>query len=384
MDNLFDITFDFWSMILIYGMIQGLFLIAIMLSARQRNTSVYLLSFLLFIIILNLYNYLILHSNFYVNSPHLVHLSSPLLLLLGPGYYYYIKSIFTRKLKLGVGHLMHLIPFILSVIFFTPFYVLTGSEKIKLLGIQLEQSPQPLGVDAAAFLIFQILISFVYIFSSIKLLQKLKKENIVRSVVTKYKWLLKFSYVFTAFWAIDFFATIWYISIGEIDREVYYITMLSCAFLVNIIALFAIKNNKVFSQIFLNNSKNKYETSKANDADLKELLHEINSLMNTDSLYLDSELSLQKLADELGKPKYLISQVLNVELGKSFYEFINEYRYNEVKKRLKDPDYENLTILAIALDSGFNNKNTFNKVFKRLAGVTPSQFLQMTSDVQSR
>jgi len=235
----------------------------------------------------------------------------------------------------------------------------------------------------AVFLITHITISFVYVFYAIKYLKKLKEKNKIRSFETKYNWLIKFSYAFLIFWSVDFFGVVWFFIQGKIDPQVYYVTMLCCAIAINLVVVFFFRNSKVFLQVFLSNEDAKYETSKVSNSDLQKHLDEIILFMESERPYLDTDFSLQKLSNHLNKPKYLISQILNVELGKSFYEFINEYRYNEVKDRLKNPKYSNLTILAVAFDSGFNNKNTFNKVFKKQAGITPSQFIQKGHKVKS-
>ncbi len=104
--------------------------------------------------------------------------------------------------------------------------------------------------------------------------------------------------------------------------------------------------------------------------------------MEAEKPYLDTELSPAKLAKSVGISSHQISQILNIEIGKSFYEFVNEYRFMEAKSRLQQSKYSHLTILAIAMDSGFNNKNTFNKVFKKHSGLTPSQFLKQQLSVQ--
>ena len=61
-------------------------------------------------------------------------------------------------------------------------------------------------------------------------------------------------------------------------------------------------------------------------------------------------------------------------MGKNFYKLVNEYRVEEVKKRMVNPEYKNLTILAIAYDSGFNAKSSFNTIFKESTGMTPSGY----------
>jgi AraC-like DNA-binding protein len=62
-------------------------------------------------------------------------------------------------------------------------------------------------------------------------------------------------------------------------------------------------------------------------------------------------------------------------MGMNFYNLVNEYRIKEVKERMKSDDYRQLTILAIAYDSGFNSKSSFNTIFKEKTGETPSEYL---------
>ncbi|MCD4795375.1 MAG: helix-turn-helix domain-containing protein [Bacteroidales bacterium] len=90
--------------------------------------------------------------------------------------------------------------------------------------------------------------------------------------------------------------------------------------------------------------------------------------------YLDSTLSLFQLAKELNVSTHYLSDILNNNIHKNFYEFINYYRVAEVKKRIISNKNSKFTILAIALDSGFNSKATFNRIFKNYTGYTPSQF----------
>lgn len=96
--------------------------------------------------------------------------------------------------------------------------------------------------------------------------------------------------------------------------------------------------------------------------------------MQKDKLYLEPHLSLKSLSKHTNIPEKEISAVLNHQLRKNFYTFINEYRTIEVKKRLLDPEYDHLTILAIALDAGFNSKATFNRIFKAATGQSPKDF----------
>jgi AraC-like DNA-binding protein len=98
------------------------------------------------------------------------------------------------------------------------------------------------------------------------------------------------------------------------------------------------------------------------------------ALMDDDGPQGDSDLTLQDLADRLAVSPHNLSEVINGRLGTSFHDFVNGYRVEEAKRRLRDPKLAHQTVLAVALESGFRSKSTFNKIFRRFTGVTPSQY----------
>ena len=104
------------------------------------------------------------------------------------------------------------------------------------------------------------------------------------------------------------------------------------------------------------------------------ILDRIISLMETDKLYLRPELTLQDLADKLEVPYYQVSVSINEGLHKTFYDLVNGYRVEEAKRLLMDPKNRSNKILAVAFDAGFNSKTTFNTVFKKLTGITPTEY----------
>jgi YesN/AraC family two-component response regulator len=115
--------------------------------------------------------------------------------------------------------------------------------------------------------------------------------------------------------------------------------------------------------------KNLLSTEKLNEIVAKTLV-----IMDQDKLYLQSELTLQNIADRLNIPAYQVSLAINDGLKKTFYDLVNGYRVEEAKRLLLEPKSRNNKILAIAFDSGFNSKTTFNTVFKKFTGLTPSDF----------
>jgi AraC-like DNA-binding protein len=119
--------------------------------------------------------------------------------------------------------------------------------------------------------------------------------------------------------------------------------------------------------------KNYADALPAEDAEACVVL--LKKAMETDKLYLDPSLTVNKLADALSVNSRTISAVLNRELKKGFSEFVNEYRINEVKQKMLLPENKHITIAGIAFDSGFNSVATFQRTFKSVENITPKQFL---------
>jgi AraC-like DNA-binding protein len=90
--------------------------------------------------------------------------------------------------------------------------------------------------------------------------------------------------------------------------------------------------------------------------------------------WLNGELTAGQLSQLLGISVNHLSQVLNKEQHQNFFDFINSYRVSEVIRRMGDNGNSHLTLLAIALDSGFNSKTSFNTVFKKVTNQTPSHY----------
>ncbi|MFO7736642.1 MAG: two-component regulator propeller domain-containing protein [bacterium] len=118
----------------------------------------------------------------------------------------------------------------------------------------------------------------------------------------------------------------------------------------------------------------KYSSSSLDSKVVNEYKKRILEFMEKEKPYLDEELSIRKLADMLEIKPHHLSQVINSEFDKNFYTFVNRYRVDTVKRMLLDPENKHITILAVAYDCGFKSKSSFNTVFKRFTGMTPSQF----------
>jgi len=99
--------------------------------------------------------------------------------------------------------------------------------------------------------------------------------------------------------------------------------------------------------------------------------------MEGDRLWLNPDLDLTMLALHSQIPSKTLSAVLNQHMNKTFNEFINEYRVQEVSKRLLLPESRSLTIAGLAYECGFNSLPTFQRAFKSVIGHSPKEFLSL-------
>ena len=96
--------------------------------------------------------------------------------------------------------------------------------------------------------------------------------------------------------------------------------------------------------------------------------------MKSFSPHRDPELSLTLLASQIQMSRNQLSEVINSKMGCNFYDFVNKYRVEDVKQLMVDTKYKDYTILAIAFEAGFPSKSTFNSIFKKFTGLTPSEY----------
>jgi AraC-like DNA-binding protein len=120
--------------------------------------------------------------------------------------------------------------------------------------------------------------------------------------------------------------------------------------------------------------ESKSANSELNPQTVEQVINALVRAMEQEKLFLDTELTVDKVGQHLQLPPKLISAVLNKHLHKNYNGFVNEYRVEEVKRRLLNPAYEHLTLTGIAFDCGFNSQATFQRTFKQLAGVSPGEY----------
>ncbi|WP_296355353.1 helix-turn-helix domain-containing protein [Winogradskyella sp.] len=119
--------------------------------------------------------------------------------------------------------------------------------------------------------------------------------------------------------------------------------------------------------------------SSETDLDIEPWKNQLSQLMTKDKLFENPRLTLSEVADALGTTQKTVSRIVNSGFNMNFNDFINHYRIESVKERLKNGEHNTITLLGIALESGFNSKATFNRAFKKSTTLSPKDFIEKSS-----
>lgn len=324
-----------------------------------------------------------LTSNVLFTNYHLLSVSFiSLLMLHGPFLYLYISALVGERSKFNLKDLLHFVPFIL----FNAFVIIGSMIPELSETIRLDHAAGDHGSSRlfAFFLIITALSGPVYFLFSVKLFKKLD-INIFNNFSTSENinpdWLKKLVYSFGAVWTVlMIFATIHHVF--HLFSWIFCTDGLSLSLSVFIILIgyFGLKQKEIFIQykdnpiVYITEPKAKYAGVLLDEAETEQHIEKLMKLMNTGKPYLDADLTLPSLAAMLQIPSHQLSRIINDKLGLNFFDFVNQYRIEEVKAKINDPAFDNLSLLGIAFECGFNTKSAFNRVFKKLTGLTPSEY----------
>jgi len=135
-------------------------------------------------------------------------------------------------------------------------------------------------------------------------------------------------------------------------------------------------SNMLIESVDINNIKTKYSKSGLDDSEIAIIDSQLNAYFFEEKPYLDANLSLTGLAKSLNISANNLSQVINSQKKKNFFDFVNTYRIEAIIEKLKNSENKKYTLLSLAYEVGFNSKSTFNASFKKLMGKTPSDYLK--------
>ncbi|MEM9886730.1 MAG: AraC family transcriptional regulator [Bacteroidota bacterium] len=221
---------------------------------------------------------------------------------------------------------------------------------------------------------FIILFSYaIYLPLCIRIVWKYSQSKSTTSSTFKFNRLLFSKNILFIMLAVVGVATAVYINNkADLGDHFIILTAGACQYLVSFILM---SESQFFGNSWL---ADKYDTSGLKYPP-SDLLHRIQTFLQQEQYYLQTDCQLKDLATQLGVPPNYISQAINGQLQINFNEFINRFRVEEAQKRLLSEDYAHLSIAGISESVGFKSKSAFYAAFKKEVAMTPAQYVKVAN-----
>jgi AraC-like DNA-binding protein len=356
------------------GAVQGLFLALIHITGRNRKrTSNKILSALLVVLSISILHSLLGSPVF--DSPYKIR--EPFILLIGPLLSFYIYDL-TGIRKHTWKDILHALPFILLMLLLMPIWTRKASPYTDFLFTH--------GLTISKIIWTLIVLQYGYYWWNI--LAVLKKHRIaVESEFSDLEgktlsWLHIFLHIFGGFLLLLVFTLVITFHTNNYDL-VDTIVCLGLSTAIFVLGYCGLSQDEIFSSIPSHHEEYQEEKfqaslpSKSGEHIVKqnkELLHKLQAHLETTKPYLYEALTLTELARQIGMTRNQLSFLINSAYGENFYAFINNFRVEEVKRLIADPKNKNFTILSLADEAGFPSKSSFQAIFKKFTGLTPTEY----------
>jgi AraC-like DNA-binding protein len=380
-----SLTLDWIQLAATVGALQGLILTAVIAAQRTNRTANRLLA--TFMATMTIY---LAAGPYYTAGlvrfyPHFAMVSYQTPWVFGPLVYLYARAASDRSWRFTFKALGHFVPVAITTILTMPFYMMSGPEK---LATWERWSVHGLSGTLSYVDPFKYVSGIAYSAATAVFLVRHRRDvehsysNIER---VNLNWLFWLTAATGGIWVLVTALKLAHVSTAIRDGHV----AITMALLVYGIGYKGLRQpevsryqtaelppSPVVDRPSPTESPPRYERSGLGDAEAVRLRESLMSMMEKQQPWKESELTLADLAGRLNSTPHKLSEVLNLQIGQTFYDFVNGYRVREVQRRIKAGDARSLKMLALAMDAGFASKSAFNEVFKKHTSQTPSAFRQ--------
>jgi AraC-like DNA-binding protein len=384
------LTLDWIQLAAVIGAVQGLLLAGVVLAQRSNRTANRLLATLMMTFTIFLASTVYYSTGLIRDYPHLFGVGYLTPWVFGPLVYLYAVAASDRGWRMRWRDALHFVPLLVSLIAMAPHYTLSGVEKVALWErMRAGDVPRFLAIVDP----FKFVLGIGYSAATVAYLRRHRRRvehsyaNVERVTLG---WLLGLSVASGAIWLLAIGLKLGGVASPLRDEHI----SLAMGALIYAIGYMGLRQPEIFRYEMAEPGVQKsagaarksepleatpetaaqYERSGLDQREATQISASLIRVMESDRLWKDSELTLADLAERIGTTPHKVSEVLNLQIGRTFYDFVNGYRVREVQRRIEAGETSTRKMLALAMDAGFASKSTFNQAFKKHTSQTPSGF----------
>jgi AraC-like DNA-binding protein len=379
--------FNIYSTPLLILVFQGLIFVGLLFARyfKKKNISDLFLALILLVICYQQTCYTVGFMGWYnvFRNTKINYFLIPMGLGIAPLIYFYVKSITTSNFKFKKKDWIHFIPIIVLITYRFSIYTYDSIQpgfndtQNGILKLALDE---PFILPLLVFVSFaQMLLYLAFTFQLFYNYRKRIQEYFSNTYKLELNWILSFLIAFTALFLYSSLQDI----VGSLIIELNYQQRWWLNLFMALVVLFVGIKGYFTDTTKLNKLSFSFSPNPESIPQVKEDTNEVSKIdvervskfMEIQKPYLNPDLNLSDLANLLQMNRAELSKIINTGFNKNFNDFINEFRVNTFKEKLKLGAHKQLSLLGIAYDCGFNSKATFNRVFKKITHTSPSEFL---------
>ena len=370
--------------IFLIGIAQALFFVVLLISKKGKALSDKVLIAWLLFIGAHLFMAYGDVAQWHQTFPHWLGLSFPFPAAEGPFFFLYVLTLTRNPSRIRWYDYLHFFPFLLIYLISWEFFSSSGPEKLHFMQVTLWENP-PLAVSFANVLLMVTGPAYaLYILWELRAHRKKVRALFSAVDAVDLLWIRNLAIGMCLIWVMVWVANAGFQG-GSNFRGVYLI-FITVTLFVFAIGYFGVKQGRIFAfaptsspplppvTLEPQEAPEKYQKSGLKQQDQQTLLAHLLTYMKEEKPYLNPQLTLGELAASTQFSPHHLSQLINEGMNQNFFEFVNQHRVSAFQTAIAQPSNKHLTLLAIAMDCGFNSKSSFNRTFKQLTGQTPSQY----------